>query len=221
MTIVNWEEFLLPYEQVVDALCLKFRGIQREFQVFSQHSPIEQVEGRVKQVGSILDKANRKGIPPERIASEVDDIAGVRVICRFVEDIDHVIEILRAQSGQSFQIIRERDYITNTKPSGYRSYHIHIRYPLVMLSGPRDVVAEIQIRTLAMNFWATIEHSLKYKYNGNIPADLQKRLISSAEAAFILDKEMSTIREDIMQVQKVIQTKNDLADQILNKGNAD
>lgn len=99
-------------------------------------------------------------------------------------------------------VIEERDYIANEKESGYRSYHLIIKYPVQLLDGQRDILAEIQIRTLAMNFWATIEHSLNYKYNGKFPNELEVRLKRAAEAAFQLDQEMSAIREEIKDAQQ-------------------
>ena len=112
-------------------------------------------------------------------------------------------------------VIEERDYITNTKPSGYRSYHMIIRYPLFTALGEKTVPAEIQIRTNAMNFWATAEHSLRYKYSGNIPQELQDRLKNCAEAAFHLDTEMATIREEITNAQRLNEIKNNLVANIL------
>ncbi len=219
MEIVNWDEFLMPYTKAVDELVLKFRGMEKEFKLLEQHSPIEYVEGRVKRIGSILDKANRKNIAPGEIEEKIEDIAGVRIICKFVEDIERVIALMRQRDGVDIRIKEERDYINHTKPSGYRSYHMLIQYSVITSRGAKDVRVELQIRTMAMNFWATIEHSIKYKYNGNIPDDLQRRLIKSAEAAFMLDKEMSKIRGEILEVQKVIQKRNDLVDQILQRIN--
>ncbi len=212
----SWNEFLLPYEQMVDELCVKFLNLKKEF-LPSGHSPIENVVGRVKKVSSILDKATRKGIPLERIPELIEDIGGIRIICRFVADIDRVIGLIKERDGCDMTIVKEHDYITNTKPSGYRSYHIIIKYPLFTAEGKKELFCEIQIRTLAMNFWATIEHSLRYKYNGQIPDDLQIRLIVTAEAAFRLDKEMGTIRDEIIEVQKTKQVKNELVDQTLMK----
>ncbi len=215
MEIINWDEFLLPYQQTVDELCLKFNNIKKEIILTGCHSPIESVNGRVKKIYSILDKANKKNIPYSRISQKIEDIAGIRINCRFVEDIEKVLELIRERNGHDIKILEEKDYITNTKPSGYRSYHVLIKYSLFTINGKQEIPSEIQIRTLAMNFWATIEHSLNYKYNGNMPEDLKKRLIRSAEAAFQLDKEMGKIRGEILEAQKVVQIKNKLVEDIL------
>ena len=216
MDIIEWEEFLIPYEQAVEELTVKFLAYSRELKKKGMHSPIESVEGRVKKIGSILEKAHRKGIKYGEAAEQIEDIAGLRIICRFVEDIQKVVAIIRERNGIDMEIINEGDYISNGKSSGYRSYHINIRYPVWTAEGAKSVAAEIQIRTMAMNFWAVIEHSLKYKYNRNIPQELQKRLISAAEASYSLDVEMSAIREEITEVQRVIDRKNNLVDEIMN-----
>lgn len=215
--IVNWDEFLLPYSQAVDELVIKFNSILNEYTRQGAHSPIEQIEGRVKRIGSILEKANRKNIPYEEIGERIEDIAGIRIICRFVEDIEKVIELIRKRDGFDLKVMQERDYIKNSKASGYQSYHILIKYTVMSTNSPKEIWTEIQIRTLAMNFWATIEHSLKYKYNGNIPEDVKMRLKNSATAAYTLDREMSKIRDEITEAQKVILVKNDLVESIIKK----
>lgn len=213
---INWEELLMSREQAVNELIVKFNGIVKEYKKLQLPCPIESVEGRVKQIGSILEKANRKNILYDELEERMEDIAGIRIICRFVEDIDKVVTIIREREGHDLCVLEERDYVTNTKPSGYRSYHIHISYPVFTAFGRRVVKVEIQIRTMAMNFWAAIEHSLKYKYKGNMPEILQKRLRKSAEAAFQLDKEMGKISGEILEGQRIISEKNGLADQIIN-----
>ncbi len=215
MTVINWKERLLPYEQVVEELKIKFKGIQKEYKNLQIHSPIESVEGRVKSIASILEKADKKNIPIEHVFDKIEDIAGVRIICRFVEDIEKVVSLIYQRDGEDLTIIEEEDYIKNTKKSGYRSYHITISYPIMTIEGRKDIKGEIQIRTLAMNFWATIEHSLRYKYNGNIPEELKERLHVCAEAAFKLDNEMTTIRDELLEAQKIVNLKNNLVNEIL------
>lgn len=216
MEIFNWKEILLPYEQAVNELIVKFNSIKQEYKIKGMHSPIEQVEGRVKAISSIIGKANKRNIPVEDVFEKLEDISGIRIICRFVEDIKKVVFIIRERVGKDMEVLQEEDYITNTKESGYRSYHITIKYPIFTVDGRKDIKAEIQIRTLAMNFWATIEHSLRYKYNGNIPDELKERLQVCAEAAFMLDTEMTTIRDELLEAQKIVQIKNNLVNEIIN-----
>lgn len=215
MEIINWKQALLPYEQAVDELIVKFKSIKREYKMLELHSPIEQVDGRVKAIASIIDKANKRNIPPEQVLDKLEDIAGIRIICKFVEDIDKVVSLIKDREGAELKILQEEDYVTNTKKSGYRSYHVTISYPIVSIGGRKDIKAEIQIRTLAMNFWATIEHSLRYKYNGNIPDELKNRLQVCAEAAFLLDNEMTTIRDELIEAQKIVQIRDNLVKEIL------
>lgn len=215
MGIINWNEALLPYEQTVDELVVKFKSIEREYRRREKHSPIECVEGRVKSISSLLDKATKRHIPMEKALDILEDIAGIRITCKFVEDIGKVVDLIRKRDGIDMHVLEEEDYITNTKSSGYRSYHITIDYPLITANGVQNIKCEIQIRTLAMNFWATIEHSLRYKYNGNMPDELKERLQNCAEAAFQLDNEMTTIRDELLEAQKIKQTKENLVNTIL------
>ncbi|MFJ5622407.1 GTP pyrophosphokinase family protein [Peribacillus loiseleuriae] len=203
----HWDDFLAPYKQAVEELKVKLKGLRNEFERDHVHSPIEFVTGRVKPIVSILDKAAQKNIPLNKLATEMQDIAGLRMMCQFVDDITRVVELLRARND--FEIVEERNYISHKKVSGYRSYHVVLRYPVQTIHGERKILIEIQIRTLAMNFWATIEHSLNYKYRGDFPEDIRIRLQRAAEAAFLLDEEMSQIRLEIQEAQRVFSRKKD------------
>ncbi|WP_138416413.1 GTP pyrophosphokinase [Aquibacillus sediminis] len=198
---MNWEAFLAPYVQVVEELKVKLKGMRAQFEFESRHSPIEFVTGRVKPVPSILEKIYRRNIPLEKMETDLQDIAGVRVVCQFVDDIYTIIDMLKARND--FEIVEEKDYIAEKKESGYRSYHIIIKYPVETVRGEKLLLAEIQVRTLAMNFWATNEHSLNYKYEGQIPTAVKARLKSAAEAAFQLDEEMSKIKDEVLEAQRI------------------
>ncbi|TFB15048.1 GTP pyrophosphokinase family protein [Filobacillus milosensis] len=204
---MNWEIFLAPYTQAVDELKIKLKGMRKQFDYESRHSPIEFVTGRVKPITSILEKAKRRDIAIANVEDEVQDIAGLRVVCPFVEDIYDVVDMLRLR--KDFSIVEEKDYIEKNKDSGYRSFHVIIRYPVETIYGEKQLLAEIQIRTLAMNFWAINEHSLNYKYSGQIPSEVTERLRSASEAAFRLDEEMSKIRQEIRDAQEVFRRKKD------------
>ncbi len=215
MAVNEWKNFLMPYEQAVEELKVKIRSIRKEYRRRNEYSPIEFVTGRVKEVASILEKANKFEIPVNRIGYELEDIAGLRIMCQFVDDIDRVVEILRGR--KDMQILYEKDYVRNVKASGYRSYHMIIKYPVNMASGPVEILAEFQIRTLAMNFWATIEHSLNYKYKKQLPIELKDKLKSAADAAFRLDEEMLEIKDEIKDAQKLFEVKSDIISTIMNK----
>jgi len=199
----QWDQFIEPYKQAVDELKVKLKGIRSQYELEDVHMPVEFVTGRVKPLASIYDKTLEKGIPFEpskELAAELPDIAGLRIMCQFVDDIESVVEIL--QQRNDLEVIEERDYISNKKASGYRSYHVIVSYPVETIQGEMTILAEIQIRTLAMNFWASIEHSLNYKYEGEVPKEINDRLERAAEAAFRLDEEMSLIRDEIQDAQQ-------------------
>ena len=199
MEIQLWREILNPYDLAVKELTVKFEHLIQEHRQQGLYSPIEQVHGRVKTISSILDKAQKKNIPINEIEEKLEDIAGIRIICQFVEDIQKVVEIIRSRTDM--KVIEEKDYVNNMKNSGYRSYHMIIEYNVETMNGPKCIHAEIQIRTLAMNFWATIEHSLQYKYKKNIPDHIREKLTNAANAIISLDNEMSSVRSEIMDAQ--------------------
>lgn len=201
----KWEIFLSPYKQAIEELKIKLKGIRKDYQVNKQTSPIEFVTARVKPVRSIIEKANVRNIPYDRLREEMYDIAGVRVMCQFEDDIEVICNQIRNRTDMI--VVEERDYVTEIKSSGYRSYHMILKYPVETLEGTVVILAELQIRTLAMNFWATIEHSLNYKYQGEYPPEIKKRLQNAAQAAQLLDQEMSEIREEVMEAQKYFSKK--------------
>lgn len=199
MEIQLWRSILCPYELAVKELMVKFEHIIEEHKQNDLYSPIEQVSGRVKSLPSILEKMQRKHIPMERMEEELEDIAGIRIICQFEEDIDTVAAIIQKRTDMTIK--SEKNYLKHIKQSGYRSYHLIIYYTVETINGPKKIQAEIQIRTMAMNFWATIEHSLQYKYKTNIPPHVKERLANAAQAIIALDSEMSSVRNEIMNAQ--------------------
>lgn len=210
----DWGKFLYPYEQAVEELKVKFRSLRAELMNYEEFAPIEFVTGRVKKISSILEKCRRLHVPMDQLETGIEDIAGIRIMCQFVEDIQRVAAMIRERKDMT--VVNEKDYVTHQKQSGYRSYHIIVRYPVQSALGKKEVLAEIQIRTLAMNFWATIEHSLNYKYKQDVPEEVRQRLRKAAEAAYLLDKEMSSIREEIVDAQKMFEDKSNIVSRILN-----
>ena len=196
MEIQLWSEILHPYEQAVAELVLKFRCLRLEYKKHGLYSPIETVSGRVKSISSILEKLQRKGIPMEEMNDRVEDIAGIRIICQFVEDIEKVARII--ESRADLLILNRKNYLGNQKKSGYRSYHIIAGYTVQTIHGAKSVKVEIQIRTMGMNFWATTEHHLQYKYKGDIPEHISAQLQKASDALMSLDREMSEVRSEII-----------------------
>lgn len=210
----DWGLFLQPYEQAVEELKVKLKTLRTELKSREAYAPIEFVTGRVKKISSIFEKAKRLSVPMEKIDTGIEDIAGIRIMCQFVDDIHRVASLIRFR--KDLKLVYEKDYITNFKESGYRSYHMIIEYPVQTAIGLKNVLAEIQIRTLAMNFWATIEHSLNYKYKESLPDDVRARLKKAAEAASHLDNEMSSIRNEILDAQRGFEEKSTIFSGVLS-----
>ena len=196
MDILLWHEILEPYELAVKELQVKFRHLIKEHHGKGLYSPIESVSGRVKSVSSILEKMQRKGIVPEEMEEQVEDIAGIRIICQFVEDIEKVADLIRNRSDM--QVVTEKDYINHMKSSGYRSYHMIIEIPVFFSDSKKPIRVEVQIRTIAMDFWASLDHQLKYKksfvdLNGEISGELKQ----CADVIAQTDNKMLEIRKRI------------------------
>lgn len=212
---LDWELYLLPFEQAVEEIKVKIKNIRNELRKRKEYSPIEFALGRVKSIPSIYNKANRLQFPiDENICWEIRDIAGVRIICQFIEDIPAVVEMIRKRGDM--RVYLEKDYVSTPKESGYRGYHLAVEYPIMMADGQVTIPVEIQIRTLGMNFWATIEHSLNYKYEGIIPSNIRQRLFEAAKASYKLDSEMNNIREEIKEAQAEFTMKEVPMDSLLS-----
>ena len=211
---MEWERTLLAYKQAADELKAKFENLSLQFNKLHHASPIHRVEARVKTVPSILAKARRKNIPMDEIETQMWDIAGIRIICRFVDDIRTVVAVIKAR--EDMKIVEDRDYVTQMKPSGYRGYHLLVSYPVYTAMGRRDVLCELQIRTLAMNMWAVTEHSLRYKYKGQIPEEIHRRLMRTADAAFMLDTDTNIIKDNILEAEKSNRCREEIVLSITN-----
>lgn len=210
----EWNRFLIPYEQAVEELKIKFKSLRNGYREVGEYSPIEFVTGRVKKVSSILAKSKQLNISYEDIQEKMEDIAGIRIMCQLLDDIYDVVDFINDRDGKDFTVLYTKDYIEHPKESGYRSYHLVIKYPVYTAFGFTEILAEIQIRTLAMNFWAIIEHSLNYKYQKNIPEELNKRLARAAESVWNLDAEMLAIKEEITSAQVLFEVNSDAVQSI-------
>ena len=201
MEIQLWREILTPYDLAVKELIVKFEHLIYEHRSRGMYSPVEQVSGRVKTVASILDKAQKKNIAVDEIEEKLMDIAGVRIICQFVEDIQKVVEIIRRRTDM--EVIAERDYINHMKDSGYRSYHMLVTTPVFLSDSIIDTKVEIQIRTVAQDFWATLEHKMHYKFEGDGPDYITKELRECARYVAELDTRMEELNNEIQKYGKL------------------
>ncbi|KAF5070048.1 GTP pyrophosphokinase YwaC [anaerobic digester metagenome] len=194
------KEFLLQqqiYRAAIKEIKTKLEILDEEFQARYDHNPIHHMEYRLKSPQSIAGKMQKKGleITAENIRKNLTDIAGVRVICNYLHDINRIANLLIRQDD--ITLIRKNDYINEPKKNGYRSLHLIVLVPIFLAERTESVPVEIQIRTIAMDFWASLEHQLKYKGHSDISEGLRERLKYCAESITRLDEEMQMIYEEI------------------------
>jgi len=189
--------FMLQYKFALKEIETKIDILKEEFHHIHEYNPIEHVSSRLKSPQSIFNKMIHKGCQFnfEEIKEKIRDIAGVRIICSFTEDIYKILDML--QNQEDVKVIQVKDYIKNPKPNGYRSLHLIIQIPIFMSDRTEHVYVEIQIRTIAMDFWASLEHKIYYKYNKEIPAHIKQGLTDAANQAAQLDKKMEDLNKEI------------------------
>lgn len=194
------EEFgrlLMEYRFGIQEICTKIDILRGEFLEFHNYNPIEHISSRLKSPESLMQKVLRKGIAPtaQSVRENIHDIAGVRITCSFVSDVYRLVEMMAAQDD--IRVLELKDYIATPKPNGYKSVHLIVEIPVFLSTGPVPVVVEIQIRTIAMDFWASLEHKIFYKYNKEVPVHLRDELTEVALVAAELDRKMEHLYEEI------------------------
>lgn len=193
----EFTRFMMRYKFGMEEVVTKISILRDEFTHLHDDNPIENVSSRLKRPDSIVEKMERKGCDPtfESIAESITDIAGVRVTCSFVSDVYQVFDLLAAQCD--IKVLAVRDYIEKPKANGYRSLHALLEVPVFLTDGPVPVTVEVQFRTIAMDFWASLEHKIYYKYREEVPSELLDGLKESAETAAALDETMERLRTDV------------------------
>lgn len=179
------------YDAAVRQLVLKFEILNDEFKVLYARNPIHHIEGRVKSLPSIAAKLLKKGQPLtiEAAKRNANDIAGVRVVCGYIDDVYRVADMMARQAD--IQLIRRQDYIQTPNYNGYRSLHLDIRLPVYLSDRTEQVIAEIQIRTIAMDFWASLEHDVRYKVDKTrLPAGINEEMLACADRIAEIDRKM-------------------------------
>ena len=195
--VQTWNEVTLVYSSALKQINTKLEILNDEFQHVHQYNPIEHIKSRLKTPESIVKKLKKYGQEStiENMVKYVNDIAGVRVICSFTSDIYRVAEILANQSD--INVLSIKDYIKHPKESGYKSYHMIVTVPIFLSDGVVDTKVEIQIRTVAMDFWASLEHKINYKYEGDAPEHIKRELFECAEMVSDLDAKMMSLNEEL------------------------
>lgn len=193
--------FLLTYKFALDEMETKIEILKEEFESLHDYSPIEHTKTRLKSPESIMSKLYRKGadFSFESIRETVKDIAGIRITCSFVSDIYRVSDMLQKQND--LKVLEIKDYIKNPKPNGYKSLHLLIEVPVFMSDRVEMVCVEVQIRTIAMDFWASLEHKIFYKYNQSVPERLLQELKDAADTADELDHQMERLMNEVQTIK--------------------
>lgn len=197
----NLTRFMMMYKFALEELETKIRILNDEFHSLHEYNPIEHTKSRVKSPESILKKLARKGVGDSlsSIKENIRDIAGLRITCSFTEDIYWISSML--QSQEDITVIEVKDYIKHPKPNGYRSLHLILQVPVFMSDRQELVYVEVQIRTIAMDFWASLEHKIFYKYEGSVPKRLLDELTDAASSAMALDMKMEKLHKEIETIK--------------------
>ncbi|MBN2142693.1 hypothetical protein JW711_05180 [Candidatus Woesearchaeota archaeon] len=212
--MIIWTEHVKPYEELLKEVASRFEKANRTFKSQLGYAPIETLKTRIKSEASAKEKLERKGLSFDKKGlAKITDIVGIRVICKFIDDVPEIMGLIKSWEKPKFrnaldkfvvdqvEVVEEQDHIDNPKESGYRSYHVVCR--------AKDLFFEVQIRTIAMDFWASTEHMLKYKYGGDLPQEIREKLKSIADIGSTLDLAMNDIRQDV----KIGTTKSRLLEQ--------
>ena len=198
--IDTWEEVILIYNAALKMIETRMAILNDEFQHVHQYNPIEHIKARIKTPESIVKKLKRDGREStiENMIKYVNDIAGIRIICSFTSDIYRIVDMLGEQ--RDIHVIAVKDYITFPKTSGYKSYHMIVTVPVYLSDRTVDTKGEIQIRTVAMDFWASLEHKIHYKFEGDAPEDIKMELVECAKMVTDLDARMLKLNEEILTI---------------------
>ena len=198
----GFSEFMMMYNCAIREVRTKFEVLNDDFSVAYKRNPIEMIKSRVKSPVSIVGKLKRKNLPltMESILENINDVAGIRVICSFIDDIYMIGEMLSNQDD--ITLIEVKDYIKNPKPNGYRSYHMIVEIPVFFSNRKQNMRVEVQLRTIAMDFWASLEHKMHYKRDFEGADILEKELAKCAEIIASTDEKMQKINYELGKLSK-------------------
>lgn len=196
-TSEEWEQMQLIYDAALREVNTKLETLNNEFKIKHQYNPIEHMTSRIKSPESIAKKLlhNEREISVENIVKYINDVAGIRVICSYTSDIYRIAKLIAEQSDVT--VLKIKDYIKNPKENGYKSYHMIVSVPVFLSDMMVNAKVEIQIRTIAMDFWASLEHKMYYKFEGKAPESIRRELKECADLVAFLDQKMLAINEEI------------------------
>ncbi len=194
----DFMKLMTYYRCAIMEIETKFNVLNAEYSLEHDRNPISSIKSRLKQFSSIKEKLERKALPfsLEAIEENLNDLAGVRVICSFPGDVYSLVDAFLKQDD--ITLIEMKDYIKNPKPNGYRSLHLIISIPIFLAHEKRNMKVEVQLRTIAMDFWASLEHQMKYKKDNEFTPEMEKELSDCAKISADLDERMDRLREDTL-----------------------
>lgn len=198
----KWNKALLLYNAALKEFSTKLEILNNEFKLAHQYNPIEHITSRLKSAQSIARKMRikQKELTVENIIRYINDVAGIRIICTFTSDIYRIADAITNQNDVT--TLKIKDYIANPKPNGYTSYHMIVSVPIFLSNDVIDTKVEIQIRTIAMDFWASLEHKIYYKFEGKAPEGIREELRECANIISFLDQKMLSINESVKNYHK-------------------
>lgn len=200
--IDQWKTIMFLYDSALKEINTKIEILNNEFVHIYGHTPIEHIKSRLKSPDSIVKKLKRDGLEVnlENMVEKLSDIAGIRIICSFTQDIYQIADMIARQKDVT--VLYVKDYIKQPKPNGYKSYHMVVTIPIYLTAGAVETKVEIQIRTVAMDFWASLEHKISYKFEGNAPENLQEELKACADMVDMLDAKMFSLNQQILAISE-------------------
>ncbi len=198
----SWKEVMLIYNSALKQIETKLEVLNDEFQHVHRYNPIEHIKSRIKTSESIVKKLKKNGYEStiSNMIEHVNDIAGIRVICSFTSDIYRIADMISHQ--KDIKVLLVKDYLAKPKASGYKSYHMIVSVPVYLSDRIVDTKVEIQIRTVAMDFWASLEHKIHYKFEGNAPEYIKNELIECAKMVSDLDAKMLSLNEEVQKLSE-------------------
>ncbi len=193
----QWRSVMFLYDSALKKMNTKIQILNNEFDSRYDYNPIEHIKSRLKTADSIVKKLKKDGdeVTIENMMEHLSDIAGIRIICSFTSDIYQIAQMIANQDDVT--VLHVKDYIKYPKPNGYKSYHMVVTVPVYLSDGPVETKVEIQIRSVAMDFWASLEHKIAYKFEGNAPETLLRELKACADMVDMLDAKMFSLNEAI------------------------
>jgi putative GTP pyrophosphokinase len=211
---IELTRFMMAYKFALDEMTTKINILKDEFNYIHDYNPIEHVTSRLKSPESIFKKVQRKDsdFTLESIKKSIKDIAGMRITCSFISDIYEISRMIANQ--KDIRILEYKDYIKNPKPNGYQSLHMIVEIPIFMSDREELTCVEIQIRTIAMDFWASLEHKIYYKYNKAVPQKMLDELKTTAEMAALLDNKMENLHKEMKKMKQA----DEAEDMLLSMG---